>query len=396
MASATLAMNGTSSAGEKFFFRVPKVWGPSGTITYSRESDNIQSNPINNATIAFTRNGSYLVFASGLFFTHGLIMPGLGMVLLSNTIGARDFINIVGQKGLVLCLLPTAFSTKALAGKTYTTINFVRPDQQKPERGISVGWTKFTATTAVSVTSSSKLLTWPVASNTLVSPTILISDSQVQKSDNTVRVPNMLNDTISTGFAGTMNASALSLGYNPVYDISNPGFLFAFPQEKTNNFNKYYAGTYKLLVVKTQTRFVPSDRTYPDRNDDSVSVNSNTTITSGEASITVTVSGTNDCALSNVTFINDGVTSVDPSVAGTYVPFFSIATGEAFVSNKLPGSFVRQVTAPNATTTLATVVFSGQATKQKRIFIGFTSRENILFDGGVKAFTISYAIGTVN
>ena len=35
---ATVKMNGTSSAGEKFFLTVPKVWSASGSINLRRES----------------------------------------------------------------------------------------------------------------------------------------------------------------------------------------------------------------------------------------------------------------------------------------------------------------------------------------------------------------------
>lgn len=402
---ATVTMNGNATTGEAYILTVPKVYGTSGEIKIVRVGDSSYDKTLNYTLVATGAATGFLRFDGTAGFQHGLALPGLGLVLCSHQLGQPD--SGVSTDGLIFCTLTTAFDVTKLAGKSWTTFTYKPYDQNAFNLGLSVGFTTFTSSPSVVVTSASILPNFPAVPTSSSSiapqfsmfqqaPTFLLSNSQVNATNKTLVLPDINGSDVGLGLIGSMGP-ALTLGFKPGDSFfgqqPNPGSLFALPQEKTSPYNAYkgfYNGTYKLLVFGLETKWQYGAPNPTAAEDEKRAVN----LVRGTITVSSIGPTSPNFTLSNLTII-DGVSDeatvqdINYTTSGTYVPFSTseYASNAIFAKNKMPGTFIKIDALKNIC-----VTFSGMSLKKKFIVISFATRDTNFIDRE-GTYEVYYAVG---
>lgn len=413
----TLTMNGTDTGNGRYKLTVPKTWGTSGSITVQNFSFKYEDIGYTLVTADGPTKGFLKFNENDLGLFYGLPIAGLGLIITSKHIGAREASNVVnGQnitEGLIMCMFPSVLSAKTLAGKTYTSFNYLQPDQKSVDKGITVGWTSFKATSGLEVSNSSLIL--GASSNPTIfyqnADPFVIAESQNKPSiltaSNSLEFPRM--STPGRGFSATQNASALNIGWNmgDAYAggfVLKPGNFFAVPQEKLSNFNPYYTGKYKVVCMGTTNKFTFGAQvaaTEPLATDRYLSF-------TGTFDVQKTTSSLSNCNVLNMTAITSFTNNAEAfwpvsQINGTYSPIstssiiVSATTPQVvhpnFTKNRLPGTFIMRSTTTTVqpgfgafadafsitsqTTLLTTIAFAGSATKQKYVVFSIASSKAV-------------------
>ncbi len=380
-------MYGTSTSGDRFTLVVPQVWGTSGSITIN--------SPAFSYTIAYTVQTAvgplrgYLIFAEnndlGLFY--GLPMSGLGLMITAKHIGARasntEVLGSPKTEGLIICLFSSVVTAKGLAGKIYTSFNYLQPDQKGYEKGLAVGFTSFKATSGIEISNSSIILGSPETSLQFYNKSNSIVIGESQNNATTTALTYMPNVKAGNGFALSQNANGLNIGWGlgdlGYGSITKPGNFFAVPQEKLSGFNPFYVGIYKIVCMVTRNAI-------SDWSNISASEPKDTDVYSaGTGSLEVKSLAANkaNCEIVQTEAVNKNTTQNISNISfvnGTYTPFSaSTFAAHPFFTNKLPGTFTykdstsitQSFGGPFAPTTVTktsrTIAFFGSSSKQKRI-----------------------------
>jgi hypothetical protein len=395
-------MNGNATTGETYILTVPKVYGTSGQISIVRVGTVPYTNTLNYTLVTTGAATGFLRFDGSGGIEHGIPLPGLGLVLCGTTL-AQPGSNAVFS-GLIFCTLTSAFDVTKLAGKSWTTFTYKPVDQNAFNLGLSVGFTTFTSSPSVVVTSASILPNFPAVPTSGSSigpefsmfqqaPTFLLSNSQVNASNKTLLLPNLNGSDVSLGLIGSMGP-ALTLGFMPGSSFFgeqlNPGSLFALPQEKSIPYNAYkgfYNGTYKLLVFGMQTKWQ-----YGAPNPTETAANTTDLVIQRGTINVSTLTPSPNVSLSDLTIIADDNESSQVQTGttlGNYVPFSTstYASNAIFTKNKMPGTFIKIDALANTC-----VTFSGMSTKQKFIVISYATRDSNAVDTE-GTYKVYYAVG---